>query len=336
MNSLWRFGLPSSMAVHTIGFIVLVTVIRSEPPPPVLEILLLEPVVASEPSQPSGLLAERMSGAGASKHTYASRQAEKPLSAPPREIERASSEKVEATPLSKGVVSEPLPKREPQLQPLPPSFETPPAPVRDQPVSQPPRESLDTASSGEAREVGALAMLSKSQSGKSQSDAPVRPGAVDASAVGGEGKREAGLLSPGSGGGQSRGSSTGTEQGRGSATDSPAGQGMGTAALALPSDGTRHLQEYDRFYALIRDQIQRALQYPDAAVRRGLNGTVLVEIVFHSNGRVERVAVLRSSSHRLLDEAAVESVKRAAPYSFLSALPARQITVRLPVVFELR
>jgi len=127
------------------------------------------------------------------------------------------------------------------------------------------------------------------------------------------------------------------EQGKSSGAPSTASGGSPITSLAVPSDGDgQYLREYDRFYLLIREQIQKAVHYPAAAVRRELNGTVLVEIVLHTDGKVERVEVLRSSSHRLLDEAAVESVKRAAPYSFLSALPARQIVVRLPIVFELR
>ena len=328
-------GIPASMALHAIGFLALMAMFRSEPAPAVLEILLLEPVVESEPSQRSGLLNERMSGSEILRRTAASRETPTPLSAPPHNSKRAQSEEVEAASLSERAAPEPPLNREPGLQSLPFSSETPPTSVRDQVFPQAPFGSLEAASSAEGKQIGALAMLPASQSGKTHFDTPGRLGAVDASAAGSESKREGGALSPG-GAGQSRELSIGTEQGKGSATTSPADQGMGTTSLALPSDGTRHLQEYDRFYALIRDQIQGALHYPAAAVRRGLNGTVLVEIVLHTDGRVERVEVLRSSAHRVLDEAAIGSVKRAAPYSFLSALPARQITVRLPIVFELK
>lgn len=113
--------------------------------------------------------------------------------------------------------------------------------------------------------------------------------------------------------------------------------GRGESALAVPSDGDgRVLPEYDRFYSLIRRRIGEHLLYPAAAKRRELSGTVLLEIVLNSDGKVGRVTLLRSSSHALLDEAAIESVKRAAPFSFLQALPARQVVVRLPVIFELR
>jgi len=45
----WLPGVPASMAIHAIGFLVLVALLRPEPSPTVLEIVLLEPVgVASE------------------------------------------------------------------------------------------------------------------------------------------------------------------------------------------------------------------------------------------------------------------------------------------------
>ena len=113
--------------------------------------------------------------------------------------------------------------------------------------------------------------------------------------------------------------------------------GQGARVLAIPSDGDRRLlPEYDRFYSLIRQRIGEHLIYPASAKRRELGGTVLLEIVLNADGTVGRVTLLRSSNHAVLDEAAIESVKRAAPFAFLSTLPARQVVVRLPIVFEIK
>jgi len=132
------------------------------------------------------------------------------------------------------------------------------------------------------------------------------------------------MLSPGEGRTRSEGGSGSGEGGR------------GEIGLARSFDGDgRLLAEYDQFYALIRRHIQQALFYPASARRRELTGTVLLEIVLRSDGGIGRVEVLRSSSHQMLDDAAVETVKRAAPFSFLSALPARDLVVRIPIVFEL-
>ncbi|MGH7263200.1 MAG: TonB family protein, partial [Candidatus Rokuibacteriota bacterium] len=48
------------------------------------------------------------------------------------------------------------------------------------------------------------------------------------------------------------------------------------------------------------------------------------------------VVVRSSSSHEVLDEAALETVRRLAPDPFPPGLPPRPLRIRLPIVFELR
>ncbi|MBI1964556.1 MAG: energy transducer TonB [Candidatus Rokubacteria bacterium] len=48
------------------------------------------------------------------------------------------------------------------------------------------------------------------------------------------------------------------------------------------------------------------------------------------------VSLVGSSSHRVLDEAALEAVRGVGPAPFPPDLAARPLRVRLPVVFELR
>jgi TonB family protein len=58
--------------------------------------------------------------------------------------------------------------------------------------------------------------------------------------------------------------------------------------------------------------------------------------VIGPDGKVAMAGVAESSSHRLLDEAALEAVRSVAPVPFPSGLPPRALRVRLPVVFDLR
>ncbi len=57
------------------------------------------------------------------------------------------------------------------------------------------------------------------------------------------------------------------------------------------------------------------LNYPDEARRRGLSGSLLVEVTLNSDGMVRGVTILRPSGHKLLDDAAVRIVELAAPYA---------------------
>lgn len=130
---------------------------------------------------------------------------------------------------------------------------------------------------------------------------------------------------------------------RGSGSDAGTGAGLhagGGLALALPGPGTQggvgSEGDYSAYLAGLRQRIQEVLRYPLLARRRGVTGTVHVELLIEPDGKVAVVSVTESSSHRLLDEAAVEAVRSVAPVPFPAGVPRRALRVRLPVVFDLR
>lgn len=57
------------------------------------------------------------------------------------------------------------------------------------------------------------------------------------------------------------------------------------------------------------------LNYPDEAKRRKLYGNLLMHVAVRADGSVERIRVVRSSGHKLLDDAAVRIVRMAAPFA---------------------
>jgi protein TonB len=124
------------------------------------------------------------------------------------------------------------------------------------------------------------------------------------------------------------------------------GGGVGTApavsrglALAVPGagDGAGGAgTEYGPYLARLRERLQGSLRYPSTARRRGLEGTVALEIVIRPDGTLGGVAVADSSAHALLDDAALEAVRGLAPEPFPPGVAPRVLRVRLPVVFTLR
>jgi len=108
----------------------------------------------------------------------------------------------------------------------------------------------------------------------------------------------------------------------------------GVLALAVPGDGGG--ETYGPYLAALRRRLQDALEYPASARRRGLTGTVHLEIALESTGRVTDVLVVRSSSHSVLDAAALDAARRLAHVPFPADVRPRALRVRLPVVFELR
>ena len=78
-------------------------------------------------------------------------------------------------------------------------------------------------------------------------------------------------------------------------------------------------QEY-RYAAYLeawRSKVEKIgnLNYPDEAKRRKLYGNLLMHVAVRADGSVERIRVVRSSGHKLLDDAAVRIVRMSAPFA---------------------
>jgi periplasmic protein TonB len=116
----------------------------------------------------------------------------------------------------------------------------------------------------------------------------------------------------------------------------PGGAGGGTGLASGGSGGGAPGAEYGGYLAGVRRRILDALRYPPPARSRGLTGTVYLEIFIKSDGAIGDVSVTSSSSHPLLDEAALEAVRSLEPQPFPRGLKPRLLRVRLPVVFDLQ
>jgi protein TonB len=79
----------------------------------------------------------------------------------------------------------------------------------------------------------------------------------------------------------------------------------------------------------IRSQIERARVYPDAARRQGMQGIVEVRFRIGPEGSVEAVEIVRSSGHALLDQASIDTVRRAGPYPRVAGW------IRIPLAYRL-
>jgi protein TonB len=115
--------------------------------------------------------------------------------------------------------------------------------------------------------------------------------------------------------------------------------GVSGSALALgtPGPGAGAIPaEYGPYLQRFRQRVQEALAYPLAARRQGLRGTVELDVWLDPAGRVRDVRVARSSSHGLLDDAAIAAVRNLGPLPFPESLPRRALLIRLPLVFDLR
>lgn len=69
------------------------------------------------------------------------------------------------------------------------------------------------------------------------------------------------------------------------------------------------------------------MNYPEAARRRNLSGSLVLSVDVLEDGSVSRIRVLRSSGHDVLDEAAVRIVRLSAPFSDLPEEIRREVDV---------
>jgi protein TonB len=160
-----------------------------------------------------------------------------------------------------------------------------------------------------------------------RSEASVSPAEPGANRGGAAGERAA--AAPEQSGGRGGASEAGVLQGPGGA------RGGTTVASGGPAGGAPGA-EYGGYLNRMRRRLMEALRYPPPARSRGLSGTVLLDISIGSNGAIGDVSVTRSSSHPLLDEAALEAARSLAPQPFPKGLTPRPLRVRLPVVFDLQ
>jgi protein TonB len=80
---------------------------------------------------------------------------------------------------------------------------------------------------------------------------------------------------------------------------------------------------------IIRFNIENAKAYPLTARKRGIEGTVYISFSIGPDGEPQELKILKGSGSRILDNATLDIVKRAAPF------PHVESPVEVPVVFKL-
>ncbi|MBF0344750.1 MAG: TonB family protein [Nitrospirae bacterium] len=81
-------------------------------------------------------------------------------------------------------------------------------------------------------------------------------------------------------------------------------------SLILDVDDMR----YAMYMKRVKQNIESVWEYPQSASRRGVYGDLYITFTINKNGTLGPVEVVRTSGHKELDEAAVRSIKDAAPF----------------------
>src|SRR5712692_4095431 len=93
----------------------------------------------------------------------------------------------------------------------------------------------------------------------------------------------------------------------------------------------------ERYRLALIDAAKRYRRYPVQAMERGWQGRVEIRVVIGADGMIKRTLVKTSSSYQILDDQALDMVKRGKPLAQIpSALRGREFSVDIPVIFELQ
>jgi protein TonB len=92
---------------------------------------------------------------------------------------------------------------------------------------------------------------------------------------------------------------------------------------------------FDAYRLALIDEAKRYKRYPPRAVERGWEGRVEIRVTVDANGTIKSAAVKSSSRYQILDDQALEMVRKALAQVRPAPL-GREFTVDVPVVFELQ
>jgi len=89
--------------------------------------------------------------------------------------------------------------------------------------------------------------------------------------------------------------------------------------------------------ARLYTDLARYFDYPYVARLRGWEGTVLLAFNIEANGRLESIRVARSSGFAVLDDSALNALRKVERLAETTAwLQGRELTMRIPVIYRLR
>jgi protein TonB len=73
-------------------------------------------------------------------------------------------------------------------------------------------------------------------------------------------------------------------------------------------------RKYVSYFTSIKQAIQIVWDYPESALRHGLEGKLVLEFTILGNGALEGTRLVRSSGFAVLDNEAIRAVQAASPF----------------------
>ncbi len=115
----------------------------------------------------------------------------------------------------------------------------------------------------------------------------------------------------------------------------PISQPTGVQTMPVRSTPAPH-RDYGWLAETLRDRIEELKRYPPMARMNNWQGKVVLKFVVKEDGTVENLEVVQSSGHAVLDEAAMETIRRASPLPLKHELGKPRVTFQFPISYTLR
>lgn len=114
-----------------------------------------------------------------------------------------------------------------------------------------------------------------------------------------------------------------------------AGPKPGDAGAGGASREERGGASLSSYQSKVAARLRRFRSYPEAARAQALRGTASVTFTIVASGAVGKVSLSGSSGHKVLDQAALDMVRRAAPFPPIPNGLGNSVTISVPIRFDL-
>ena len=109
------------------------------------------------------------------------------------------------------------------------------------------------------------------------------------------------------------------------------------AAQEISAEDMAAKQAMLRYQDMIKQRIETFRKYPLRAMRNQTQGIVSLKFFVFSGGSIGSVLIVRSSGSKLLDEEALNTIKRASPFLPIPLdVQQNKITIHVSIIFSLK
>ena len=90
------------------------------------------------------------------------------------------------------------------------------------------------------------------------------------------------------------------------------------------------------YFDMVRLKIETCKKYPSSAKSRHIEGRVTIQFIIKQNGQISNLKLLKNTRHSILNKAALNAVKKAAPFPVPPPnLFKEPINIEITILFEL-